>query len=312
MVSKNMKKFAIFMPLLAGICWGLTGLFVRNLGDHGLSNVSILGGRTVFAVLILLIGILIYNKERLKIRHLKDLVFIILAGFVGSFALNVCYNYTISVMTMSLAAILLCLAPIFTLILAAIFFREKITTKKVLCMVFAIFGCVLASGIVGDNSSVNVTLLGVFIGLLSAFFYGVYSICSKVVTNDGYTSLTITFYSQVVILIACIPFTNWNSVLHYMASDPFPHSAILIIHALLSSAVPYLLLVSSFHHMDTGLATIIASGAEPVTAAVLGMFFYQEIPTVIIGIGLVITIVALCILLKPDAPPKEEPSQVPS
>ncbi|MCR5665611.1 MAG: DMT family transporter [Eubacterium sp.] len=303
-----MKKLMIFLPLIAGMCWGLTGLFVRTLGDSGFDNVSILGGRTVFAVLILLIGILIYNKELLKVRHIKHLALMAVAGFIGSFALNICYNYTIEAMTMSLAAILLCLAPIFTLILAAIFLREKITLKKVLCMAFAIFGCILASGVVGDASAQSVTLIGIFIGLLSAFFYGVNTTVSKIVTGEGYTSLTITFYGQLVILIACIPLTNWNLVFHYMASSPVTHTGMLVLHALFSSVIPYLVLVYSFKYVDTGLATIIASAAEPVTAAILGMIFYKEIPTVIITIGLIITIVALGYLLKPE--PTKDPEAI--
>jgi drug/metabolite transporter (DMT)-like permease len=49
---------------------------------------------------------------------------------IGMFAINLCYNRAIQEVTLSLAAVLLSMSPIFVLILAAVFFGEKITKKK--------------------------------------------------------------------------------------------------------------------------------------------------------------------------------------
>jgi len=55
--------------------------------------------------------------------------------------LNLCYNESMNTISLSLAAVLLSLAPIYVLIFAYVLFREKITSKKIICIIFAIFGC---------------------------------------------------------------------------------------------------------------------------------------------------------------------------
>ena len=52
--------------------------------------------------------------------------------------------------------------------------------------------------------------------------------------------------------------------------------------------------------MEAGTASILASGTEPVAAVFFGMLFYMEVPTVLMMIGLIITIVALAFLCKSD------------
>ena len=59
--------------------------------------------------------------------------------------LNYCYNEAINQLTLSLAAVLLSLSPIFVMILSAFLFHEKITLKKVGCTALAIAGCILVS-----------------------------------------------------------------------------------------------------------------------------------------------------------------------
>lgn len=65
----------------------------------------------------------------IKIK-LKDLWIFVSSGILGILGLNICYNEAVKQLSLSLSAVLLSLSPIFVLIFANIFFKEKITVKK--------------------------------------------------------------------------------------------------------------------------------------------------------------------------------------
>ncbi|MFR8251440.1 MAG: EamA family transporter, partial [Anaerovoracaceae bacterium] len=114
-----MKKLIIAAPILSGILWGSTGLFVRSLAGMGMNSLTIMFSRVFLAMFMLLIGILLYDRSLLKIK-IRDLWIFIAAGLIGTLGLNFCYNESISRLTLSLSAVLLSLAPVFVLLMAAV------------------------------------------------------------------------------------------------------------------------------------------------------------------------------------------------
>ena len=134
------------MPVLAGVFWGSVGVFVRTLTDFGMDNYTVLGSRMAVAVVILFFVILFRDKSLFRIR-IRDLGLFLGSRACGLVALNYCYNEAINQLTLSLAAVLLSLSPIFVMIMSAFLFHERITLKKIGCTALAIAGCVLVSGV---------------------------------------------------------------------------------------------------------------------------------------------------------------------
>ena len=167
-----MKRILYLLPVLAGIFWGSVGIFVRVLTDFGMDNYTVLGSRMTGASGILFFVIFIYDRELLRIR-LRDLGFFLGTGLCGMVGLNYCYNEAINQLTLSLAAVLLSLSPIFVMILSAFLFHEKITLKKVGCTALAIAGCILVSGVLqsGGESQGNGagSLRGAFLRTLQRY-----------------------------------------------------------------------------------------------------------------------------------------------
>ena len=120
------------MPVLAGVFWGSVGIFVRTLTDFGMDNYTVLGSRMAVAVVILFFVILFRDKSLFRIR-IRDLGLFLGSGACGLVALNYCYNEAINHLTLSLAAVLLSLSPIFVMIMSAVLFHERITLKKIGC-----------------------------------------------------------------------------------------------------------------------------------------------------------------------------------
>ena len=293
-----MKQLLYLMPIISGAMWGSAGIFVGKLTEQGMNSYTVVSVRVILAVLILAVWLGIYDRNLLKIK-LKDLWIFVAGGVVGMFGLNICYNFAISELSLSLAAVLLSLSPVFVLFMAAILFKEKITSKKVICMTIAIAGCVLASGVLESASTMRWSVKGIIVGIIGAFFYGLYGIISKTAMERGYHAFTTTFYCLFMVMLVVIPLTNWKLVTNVVVANPIKMSVFLVIHSLCTSVLPYILYTFSIRYIDAGMASILASG-EPVAAMIFGVIFFSEIPTVLSVVGIVLVIVALALLSMPD------------
>ena len=181
--------------------------------------------------------------------------------------------------------------------------NEKITVKKVGSMFLAIVGCILASGFL-ESSIGSISLIGVLGGVGAAVFCAVYTLDSTKVINKGCHTYCILFYSLILIVILLLPFTNFGQINHYVNVNPLSNVLFLILHSFISFALPYICLTTALNYVESGVASILLSGCEPIAALIFGIICYFEIPTVLMLCGLVIVIVALVILCKPSK--KEE------
>ncbi|AEM21748.1 hypothetical transmembrane protein [Brachyspira intermedia PWS/A] len=293
-----MKKFIPILPILSGIFWGGGGIFIRRLMELNINSFTVVSSRVIVASIIFFICVFLYDRSLIKIK-LKDLWIFVSAGILGILGLNICYNEAVKQLSLSLSAVLLSLSPIFVLIFANIFFKEKITVKKVICMILALLGCFFASGVLETNETMHWTYFGIFIGFLGAFFYGLYSIFSKLAIIKNYNTLTVTLYALISIAIISLPFTDWKALSNVVVENGSGMLVFMLFHSLCTSVFPYAFFTIALGHMDAGKASILASG-EPIAAMFFGIFFYHEIPTVLSVIGVLLTLTALTLLSLPE------------
>lgn len=288
-----MKRLYLILPILAGIMFGSSGTFVRTLTQNGIDPTTLLFLRFSIAIVPLFITIFLTDRELFKIK-LKDIP-LFLACATCIIGLNLCYNESMNTIPLSLAAVLLSLAPIYVIIIAYIVFGEKITSKKIICMILAIFGCLLMTGIV-DESSLNIPLFGIACGIGAGIFWAFYLMASKKSIETGKHTYTILFYSIIFISIALIPFTNFNQINTFISINPIWTIIFLIIHSTFSFALPYIFSTLSLNYMDSGTSSIFLSGSEPLAALVFGLIIYGEIPTILMICGFLLTLISMTIL----------------
>lgn len=285
------------MPIISGICFGSAGIFVRELSEN-MNSTSIISSRILIAILLLGLWIAVRYPMNFRIK-LKDSWIFVGAGVLGTLGLNLCYNFSINELSLSLAAVLIALAPIFVMVFAFFMFHEAITAKKVISIILALVGCVLTSGILENNASMHWSWIGILVGSASAGFYALYSIFSKVGMKKSYPALTITFYSMLAIAVVLLPFTQWDNMAHYIAANPLRNTLFMVMHSLCTAVCPYAFYTVALDHMEAGKASILCS-CEPVAAMVFGLFFFEEIPTVLSVTGLMIVLLALAMLVLSD------------
>ena len=296
--NEMMRKIYLILPILAGIMFGSSGIFVRTMTQNGIGPTTLLFLRFSIAIVPILIAIVATDKNLFKIE-LKDIPLFLVCSLC-IIGLNLCYNHSMNTVPLSLAAVLLSIAPIYVLIIAYFLFGEKITSKKLICMILAISGCVLMTGIL-ENDLGNLPLFGILSGIGAGLFWAVYLMASKKSIENGNHTFTILFYSVIFISIALIPFTDFGEISGFVSIDPAMTIIFLILHSTFSFALPYIFSTISLNYMDSGTSSIFLSGAEPFAALIFGFLIYSEIPTPLMFCGFILTIIAMMMLSKDDS-----------
>lgn len=280
-----MKKIAPFLVLLAGILWGTIGFFVRVLNTAGLSSMEIVMIRAVITTILLFVYLAITDKSLLKIR-VKDIWCFLGTGICSIVFFNYCYFKTISMTSLSVAAVLLYTAPAIVMLLSVLLFHEKIRIRKIIALCMTFLGCIFVTGLVGVIDSLY--LPGILVGLGAGLGYALYSIFGRFALERGYSSLTISFYTFLFAVIGTIPVCNFRHVFSVSMTD-FKMLLFYIIFGLFSTVIPYIVYTLGLKEMENSRASIIAS-IEPVAATLLGVFVYHEMLTIneMIGVALVI------------------------
>lgn len=288
-MAKERKGF--LMVLTTAVLWGMIGLFSRQLSAEGFTSIQITLIRSVLNALILLGILCLTGRSRLRIR-LQDIPIFIGSGVIGNALFNICYFRTIEEAGLASAAVLLYTAPCFVMLLSAVLFREKITGVKFLALLLSFTGCVLVSGFRPGESSISGAAF--LTGLGSGFFYALYSIFLRIGTGRGVDSDACAFYTYLFSALALIPFANIGEMAVLYQSTP---AAVLwsILIAVVSTFLPSVLYTRALTMIETGKASMIAY-AEPLTAALIGVFVFGERLDLLAGIGIILILAALMLL----------------
>ena len=287
-----MKKFAPMFVLSAGTLWGVMGVFVRKLGTYGFSPLQIACLRILFGAVLFLLITAIFRRDLLKIQP-RDVGLFLGMGLLSLLLFTVCYFTTISLASLSVAAILLYTSPIWVMLMSAVCFREKITRRKLLCAAMAFGGCVLVSGI---GSAASLSPMVIVTGLLSAVGYGLYSIFGTFALRK-YQPLTVTTYAFLFGAAGALLLCNPAQIARVICESGQPGRLVLLITvtAFVTAVLPYLLYTVGLSRMRASAAAIVAS-IEPVVATTAGALVFGEALTVPAFAGIALVLGAIVVL----------------
>ena len=281
------KTFNLFLIALAGILWGLMGLFTTPLKANGIDSVSIIAIRSILTAIILGTLLLFCNKNLFKIK-LCDLWRFAGMGIVSFAFFNICYLKSMELNnSLGTACILMYTAPIFIMLFSAVLFKEKITLIKVICLILAVAGCTLISG------GGSITPLGFVFGIGSGLGYGLYSIFS-IYALKRYSFWTATFYAFCFSALALTPFCKWGQVISVTISNP--NTIILFLGlAVVITVLPYIIYTCGLKKVPASEASVIAC-VEPLIAALVGLIFYEQTMGFLSVFGMALILIAVIIL----------------
>lgn len=283
--------------IIAGLFWGSMGIFVRHLNDLGFSSIQVACLRLTTAGILFALILLIKDRKGFKIA-LRDIPLFLALGLVSILFFTCCYFTAIRLMTMSTAAILLYTSPIWVMVLAIIFLKEKFTVQKLIALILAFAGCILVSGFGG-----KVTVVGILVGLGSGLGYGLYSIFGTFALKK-YSPYTVTCYTFLIAGLGSIFVADpvdLVSKISAVENKPALFGFVLLT-AVVTAVIPFLLYTLGLNMTTAGKAAVLAT-VEPAAATLFGFFVMKETvgPVAIAGILLVFAAIIVLSLRKKDA-----------
>ncbi|MBR3583823.1 MAG: EamA family transporter [Kiritimatiellae bacterium] len=282
------------LPIGAGICWGLIGPFVRHLDAAGLTGMEIIAVRSAVTALALFPWMAIRRPAALRVRP-RDIWCFLGTGIGSIVFFNWCYFATITAASLSVACTLMYGAPAFVLLMSALFFRERLTRRKLAVCILAFLGCALVSGwLAPGRATARIPAAALLTGLGSAFGYALYSIFGRCAAARGYSTATITAWTFLVAALGAIPFLRPGTLAAAYRAAPALWGWSLAL-GLLVTLLPYLLYSAALRRMETGRASLLSS-IEPVVATLVGLLLYREPLTLPIALGIALVLFALSLL----------------
>ena len=285
-----MKNKALFAVLAAGTFWGTMGFFARSLYAAGFGPLEVAQTRITTGLILVGLYILIFNRSQFKVK-LKDIWCFLGTGIVSLLLFSTCYFSALNYTSLAVAAILLYTAPFFVMLLSLLLFREKMNGKKVFALLLAFTGCVLVSGVGGNE---EISWIGILLGLGSGFFYALYSIFGRYAINRGYGAWTMTFYTFLFCSLGCAFLCDWQVIGSSVQAD---NSVLLWVLGLgfVTAFLPYVLYSMGLESMESSKASILAS-VEPVVSALFGVLVFHEALSVWGVLGILMVLGAIVVL----------------
>ncbi len=274
-----MQKKAVIHVILAMILWGTIGIFRRYID---LSSSLLAFARGIVGALFLYVFLKMRKYNMPKIQSKKQVWLLILSGALMGLnwlCLFEAYNYT------SVATATLCyyMQPIMIVLVSPVLFKEKLTSKKLLCVAVALLGMVFVSGVLETQVG---GFLGIVLGLLAAALYGIVVIMNKFITDvDSYQKTMIQLVSAACIMVPYMIITSDTLVVTMDVVSILMLLIVCIVH----TGIAYALYFGAIPHMKTQTVALL-SYLYPVVAILLSAIVLQE-PLTILGI-----IGAICIL----------------
>ena len=251
---------------------------------------SILSYRFVCASLVMCI-MLLMRRVSLKVS-LKELLTLIILGVVFSGSsqfLFLGYNY----LSVGVASTILFVYPVFVALIMFFVFKEKISWITQLSIFMAFLGVAFLYW--GDDITGQISVLGIFIILLSALSYALYMIivnksCVKNMDGTKLTFYAMSFSAVVFTLKALI--TDGS-----IQSFPDVRSVVdLISLAIVPTAVSGITMAYSVKYVGS-TATSIMGAMEPVTAVLVGIYAFSEVFTLNLAVGIFLIIAAVTLII---------------
>ncbi|MBQ4479780.1 MAG: EamA family transporter [Victivallales bacterium] len=289
---------AALLVILAGISWGLLGVFLRQLLAADITPMEVCALRNGGTAIILGIVLGVWRPRLLRIRW-RDLWCFLGGGCISVLLFNYCYFLTLQRTSIGIAVILLYTSPIFIAILSRILFQEPFTRQKSLALLMMFAGCALVSGIAEGKPTLSPA--GILIGLASGFCYALYTIFGRFAQKRGYSTASITFWNFLCAALASCALPRWDFIAHAFGQQPMLWLWCTALVGI-STILPYCCYTAGLARMEASRAAVLVA-IEPLVATLAGIVFYHErLSLAVIG-GIILVLTAILVLQMPRKTP---------
>ena len=263
---------AKFKIITAMVTFGTIGVFVRYIPLPS-SIIALVRGLLATFFLLAVMAAGKRRPDRTAIR--RNLALLLISGALIGFnwiLLFEAYNYT------SVAVATLCyyLAPVFVIIASPFVLGEKLTTRKTLCVIAALGGMVLVSGVIqnyasGGNTE-NLNLTGVLLGIGAGALYATIILMNKKLKDiSSYDTTVMQLAAASIVLVPYCLLTVDMGVLEITPVSV----ALLLIVGIVHTGIAYVLYFGSIKELPAQTVAIF-SYIDPILAVLLSALLLKE------------------------------------
>jgi drug/metabolite transporter, DME family len=279
----------------AALCFGISATLGRAVftgrllpGTRGLRSIGpgiLAQTRTTFSLALLAPWLWWRRGSAGMALPRADFVRCLVLGVLGVAASNYLYYFAIQKTNVAVAIILQYTAPVWVLLYMVARGRQRATGQRVGSVALAVVGCALAIGIVGTGRF-NLDGWGVAAAVAGAFTFAFYNIAGHdlLTRHDHWRVLVYVLLGSALFWLAINP--PWKIIAARYSGGEW---LFLVVFAVVSVLVPYLLYFSGLRHLDATRA-IVTSCLEPVFSIVIAALALGELvrPLQVAGIVLVL------------------------
>jgi drug/metabolite transporter (DMT)-like permease len=262
--------------LLANVIFGLGVPVTKALLDDWVTPMGYMASRCVGATILFWIVACFMPKEHVE---RKDLITIMLGGLLGFFISQTLTAEALKYTTPVYFSLVAALTPVATMLLAALFIKEKITGIKTLGVILGISGALLMlfmswSGGTGSND-----LLGISLAVLSVLTWAVYLIITRKV-SEKYSSVTQMKYVFLVSTIVTVPIALLTEPAQPLYSAAWQWSGVaeMAFIVLFATGLGYFLIPYAMKFLRATTVSVYTN-IQPVVASLVAIAVQQDVFT---------------------------------
>jgi drug/metabolite transporter (DMT)-like permease len=276
--------------VVAAVMWASSGTAGKALFEGGVSPFEVTQIRVTFGSALLALVLAVLARDAFSIRR-RDVGYFFILGSVAMALVQGSYFYTISKIQVAAAILLQYLAPIFVAVFSMCFWKERLTSIKLIALFSALSGCYLVVG--GYNLQLlQMNRLGIAGGLISAITFAGYTLLGERAMHR-YQPWTILFYALAFAAL------TWHVIyppFHYLTVRFSAVQWMMLLYiTVVGTVLPFGLFFMGVNHIRATRASITAT-LEPISAGFIAFFALGENMDLLQIIGGTLVIAAVILL----------------
>ncbi|MBX5327124.1 MAG: DMT family transporter [Candidatus Bathyarchaeia archaeon] len=274
----------------ASVLWGSMGIFAKLAYGFGISPVPLIALRLVIGFATLFVILSVFHRSSFNVRRADVGWFLVLGVFAVTLQ-RLTYFYTIDFTTPTVAAILFYTYPVFVVLLAAVFFGERLVFWEFVAMVLTFVGVAFVVRAY-DVAALRVNFLGIVLGLVASLLFVLYFMLVRRLRRR-YAGWALVFYGEGVGTLVMLPvlFVSFPE----MVGFPWELWVLVFVIAWFPSILAYLLYSTALKYVKAKGS--ILSVIEPLSAAVFSAIVLGERLEGLQVFGVVLALFGVVLLL---------------
>ena len=286
----NTRQKGYLCIAIAAILWGFIGPFGKMAYAQGLQPLEVAFWRALLAWFCFSAEMVVMRKTVRVTRN--DIVPLTLFSVLCVALFYGAYQVAVDTGGAALSSVLLYTAPAWVILLAKLFFNEKITTNKLLALGFTLGGIILIAASQGGNLSLakgDTMSVAIAAGLLSGFCYSLYYILGKFF-SEKYSASVLFFYTLLPGALLLLPFFSFTekNIWAWLSLGSL---------SVISTYGAYHFYYTGLKYIEAGRASIVAT-LEPVVAVLVAWCLWGEVFTVTGYGGTALILIAVIIVIR--------------